>query len=182
MAARLSARNPNWRNWYATSARELECALPSNKVVGGLASPGIIQGLPASEWVSSLSLRLKAENTQALNRSLGIYISDDYGPTGPQPVGFILQIRGAVAQFIQTEGTEDSVKQGANVAIILNRDTLNKVIKEDGQPGDNSLQRAFSMYLKQGQIKMLKGTQGDLRQFTEYFDSKPITIPVLSGR
>jgi hypothetical protein len=113
--------NPNWRNWYISSAEEL-CGVFEGQppVVGGLTSPQIVAALPPAAWVNEWTMRLKAEVTAphgqgaqcpvldesqggasgdkiGVHQSLGFWFRDEKDPSADQAYG--LRIRCAIAAF-----------------------------------------------------------------------------------
>ncbi|XXF77940.1 alkyl sulfatase dimerization domain-containing protein [Myxococcaceae bacterium GXIMD 01537] len=171
--------NPNWRNWYAASSRELDCILPLSKVAGGLVSSTIITALPSSQWVQSLGLRLKAEETvkQGVNRSVGFYVRNETW-AGNAPSGSMLTVRKGVAQFNTTGSSEAAIK-AADVVLAMDRATMDALIQADGE---HTLAQTLKEKLESKQITLLKGTYAEAQAFVGWFDPKPIDIPVLSGR
>jgi alkyl sulfatase BDS1-like metallo-beta-lactamase superfamily hydrolase len=116
--------NPNWRNWYISSAQEL-CGLFQGMppIVGGLTSTQIVTALPPAAWVNSWTSRLKAEKTAPLgakgtcepgsasepgnssgngqggvHQSLGFLFLGDNRVAQPDQA-FALHVRCAIAEF-----------------------------------------------------------------------------------
>ncbi|ATB36246.1 lactamase [Cystobacter fuscus] len=166
--------NPNWRNWYAASSRELDCLLPLHEVNGGLVSSTIISALPGSHWVQSLGLRLIPGET---NQSLGFIIRNELGVPSPGTAGYTLTIRKAVAQFAQGS-TEDTLK-AATTVLDMDRSALDALIEADGT---NTLITTLQDQVAQKKIRAIKGNSDSAVTFLQNFDPKPIAIPVLSGR
>jgi alkyl sulfatase BDS1-like metallo-beta-lactamase superfamily hydrolase len=176
--------NPNWRNWYITSARELRGLTPKKAIQGGLTSPGIVAALPAGTWVNSWTMRLQAEKTmpatptgQGVEMSLGFWFPAPDQNQGGQ--GYVLNLRGAVAEFIETGSSEEAVRQ-ADVAISLPEEVLRQIIDAEG--GDGSAQETLSQAVADQRVRLLKGTPAQVRQFFSYFDPKPTSIQSLSNR
>lgn len=174
--------NPNWRNWYLTSARELRDLTPKKAIAGGLTSPGIVASLPAGIWVNSWTMRLQAEKTmpatptgKGVQMSFGFWFpAPDQGYGGE---GYVLNLRGAIAEFIETGASEDEVKR-ADVAISLPKDVLDQIITADAGDTQDALAKAIG----DQRVRLLKGTPQQVQQFFSYFDRKPTTIPSLSNR
>jgi len=176
--------NPNWRNWYLTSARELRDLTPKKAIQGGLTSPDIVASLPAGIWVNSWTMRLQAEKTmpatptgKGVEMSFGFWFpAPDQGYGGE---GYVLNLRGAIAEFIEAGSSEDAVRQ-ADVAISLPKDVLDQLIKAD--TGETDVQDALAQAIGDKRVRLLKGTPQQVQQFFSYFDRKPTTIPTLSSR
>ncbi len=176
--------NPNWRNWYLTSARELRDLTPKKAISGGLTSPDIVASLPAGIWVNSWTMRLKAEETmpatptgKGVQMSFGFWFpAPDQGYGGE---GYVLNLRGAIAEFIETGSSEEAVQQ-ADVAISLPKDVLNQLIKAD--TGDTGIQETLAQAIGDTRVHLINGTLKQVQQFFSYFDRKPTTIPTLSDR
>jgi alkyl sulfatase BDS1-like metallo-beta-lactamase superfamily hydrolase len=177
--------NPNWRNWYLTSARELRGLTPRKAITGGLTSPDIVASLPAGIWVNSWTMRLQAEKTmpatptgKGVEMSLGFWFpAPDQGYGGE---GYVLNLRGAIAEFIETGTSQEAVKQ-ADVAISLPKDVLDQIITADGGDGSGA-QEALAKAVGDKRVQLLKGTPQQVQQFFSYFDRKPTTLPPLSNR
>lgn len=172
--------NPNWRNWYAASSRELSCETLFSQITGGLVSPYIIAALPGNYWVQSFGWRLKAEETVAKNvqKSLAFFITQELGTNGGS-AGYMLTVRRGVAQFNETS-TLDSTVQQADIVLAMDRDTLNTLIIQGD--GYDKLLPVLGELAQQQKIKLAKGTLADAEVFLQWFDPKPVAVPVLSGR
>ena len=66
VAMAQTVTNPNWRNWYISSAQEL-CGLFQGMppVVGGLTSTQIVTALPPAAWVNSWTLAAQGREDRA---------------------------------------------------------------------------------------------------------------------
>lgn len=176
--------NPNWRNWYLTSSRELRGLTPRKAIEGGLTSPDIVASLPAGIWVNSWTMRLQAEKTMpATPTEKGVQMSFGFWFPAPNQgygdEGYVLNLRGAIAEFIETGSSRDELMQ-ADVAISLPKDVLDQLIKAD--TGDTSVQDTLTQAIGDKRVQLLKGTPQQVQQFFSYFDPKPTTIPSLSDR
>jgi alkyl sulfatase BDS1-like metallo-beta-lactamase superfamily hydrolase len=179
--------NPNWRNWYLTSARELNCPslLPRKAIKRGLISPGIVAALPAGVWVNSWTMRLKAEETQpkdsggkGVDTSLGFYFTGPNQGYGEQ--GFVLHIRGAIAEFLETGASRPAVEQ-ADVVIELTK-AAQDILVEAESNGDGDIVKAILALVQKGQIRLVKGTPEQVRTFFGYFEPQPTDMPALTLR
>lgn len=168
-----------------TSARELRGLTPKKAIAGGLTSPDIVASLPAGIWVNSWTMRLQAEKTmpatptgKGVEMSLGFWFpAPDQGYGGE---GYVLNLRGAIAEFIETGTSQEAVKQ-ADVAISLPKDVLDQIITADGGDGSGA-QEALAKAVGDKRVQLLKGTPQQVQQFFSYFDRKPTTLPSLSNR
>lgn len=88
--------NANWRNWYLTSARELDGSLDvgaaQRRLMAAIAAPDIIAALPAASILERLSVRLKAEETLDLHLVVGFRLTDS-------DEHLALEIRRGVVEF-----------------------------------------------------------------------------------
>ena len=91
-----ASMNINWRNWYLTSAMELEGKIRPVAVLQAMAqnfsSADVIAQWPPARLVEGLSVRLRAEDTGDINLVAGFRFAD----TGDEHA---LEIRRAIAQF-----------------------------------------------------------------------------------
>jgi alkyl sulfatase BDS1-like metallo-beta-lactamase superfamily hydrolase len=179
--------NPNWRNWYITSARELSCPslVPRHAIKRGLVSPGIVAALPAGVWVNSWTMCLKAEETQpkdpngkGVDTALGFYFVGPNQGYGEQ--GFVLHIRGAIAEFIETGASRQAAEQ-ADVVIELTKAAQDILVQAESE-GDGDIAKAILALVQKGQIRLVKGTPEQVRTFFGYFEPKPTDMPALTLR
>jgi len=98
----ITSTDPNWRNWYLTSAMEL--SLPDGKkfpaITGGLVSPDIQAALPPGAWVNSWTMRLnsdKSANAQPISAGFEFPATPGYSSEGTQR--FVLDVRRAVCEY-----------------------------------------------------------------------------------
>lgn len=150
--------NINWRNWYLTSARELEGNLTpagAQRRPGGqnFSPPDITKAFPSRALVEGLTVRLIAESTLDVNTTLGLEVRD----TGES---FSIEIRRGVAQI--HDGTLDA----AIATISMDRDYLNT-----NQLGIQSVADGISS----GDIEV-RGEPADVEKFFEYFEPAGGTI------
>jgi alkyl sulfatase BDS1-like metallo-beta-lactamase superfamily hydrolase len=198
--------NPNWRNWYISSAQEL-CGLFQGvpPVVGGLTSADIVTALPPSAWVNSWTSRLKAEKTApngpngtcepgdsqgGVHQSLGFLFLGD--PKVAQPdQAFALHIRCAIAEFdaLQAPVTADKADafEHVDLGISLTYDAWVALVKSvnasvacrEKEPFEKALQKA----LESGGVKVLKGSPQQVASFFhDYFDPPQETFQALTLR
>jgi len=206
VAMAQTVTNPNWRNWYISSAQEL-CGLFQGvpPVVGGLTAADIVTALPPAAWVNSWTSRLKAEKTAPLgsrgtcepgnprggvHQSLGFLFLGD--PRVAQPdQAFALHVRCAIAEFdvLQMPVTADKLDAFAHVdlGISMTYDAWVGLLKSmdasvacrDKEPFQKALQEA----LASGGVKVLKGSPEQVASFfRDYFDPPQATFQALTLR
>jgi alkyl sulfatase BDS1-like metallo-beta-lactamase superfamily hydrolase len=154
--------NINWRNWYLTSALELEgklaSALDAKKMANIFMPPDIVTNLPAAVSIKGWTTRLKAEQTLQVSMSLGFIFTD-------LQQQFALSIRRGICQFDKTLPID--------VDLIL---SLDKTIFDQIQLGNTD----FLSAIEKGDIK-LRGKSSELVRFLGYFEeagSSPISLTV----
>jgi alkyl sulfatase BDS1-like metallo-beta-lactamase superfamily hydrolase len=153
--------NINWRNWYLTSARELDgVRFDHSRMVS---RAGIVRALPTGVKIESMALRLAAERTLDLHMTMGFRLPDlgeDYA----------IEIRRGVAQF------HSICPDKVDVALILDEPCL----------GDILVGRlSFEEGLKTGKVKV-EGRMEDVVRFFGCFE-KPkradkIFLTLTNGR
>ncbi len=192
--------NPNWRNWYISSAQEL-CGLFAGMppVVGGLTASDIVTALPPAAWVNSWTSRLKAEKTMpagkdatcgpggersGVHKSMGFLFTGDNRVAEPEQA-FSLHIRCAIAEFaaLQTPANFDrmdlalSMTYDAWVTLLKSVDA--SVACRTEKPFESALQKA----LQEGGVKVVKGTPAEVQAFfRDYFDPPLTTFQALTLR
>ena len=156
-----ASMNINWRNWYLTSAKELEgqldAAVDAKKMASVFMPPDIVTAVPASVSINSWTSRLKAEDTLGIQMSLGFVFSD-------LDERYSLTIRRGICQF--DNGLIDN-------DITL---TLTKPIYDEVVLGKANLQDLVTS----GDAN-LKGDLNQLQEFLDYFEpagSSPISLTV----
>ena len=147
-----ASMNINWRNWYLTSALELEGRLDTLETAKKMADiftpPDILAEMPVDVSINTWTTRLKAEETLSVNRSLGFEFTDldeTYG----------LTIRRGICQF--------DVNPGNSMDMVL---TMTKPVFNQVVSGGTTIEEAVA----EGDIK-LTGNLHDLKQFLAYFET-----------
>jgi alkyl sulfatase BDS1-like metallo-beta-lactamase superfamily hydrolase len=144
--------NINWRNWYLTSAMELEGKLDQQVSARQMANifmpPDMIGALSADALISGWPSRLKAEETLVVELTLGIQLTDESQGMG-------LEIRGGVCQFHQRLPEENQI------IIELTRPLLNRALAGSA---------SFVDMIEKGDIK-LHGELAEFARFLSYFES-----------
>ena len=147
-----ASMNINWRNWYLTSAMELEGRLDTLETAKKMANifmpPDILAEMPVDVSINAWTTRLKAEQTLSVNRSLGFEFPDlneSYG----------LTIRRGVCQFDANPETR--------MDMVL---TMTKPVFDEVQSGAVTIEEA----VVKGDIR-LTGNMDDLKRFLGYFET-----------
>ena len=155
-----ASMNINWRNWYLTSALELEGRLDTLETAKKMADiftpPDILAEMPVDVSINTWTTRLKAEETLSVNRSLGFEFTDldeTYG----------LTIRRGICQF--------DVNPGNSMDMVL---TMTKPVFNAVLSGATTIEEA----VVKGDIR-LTGDMDELKQFLGYFETpgaEPISL------
>jgi len=165
--------NNNWRNWYLTSAQELDGSIDHSKGVD-LQAPDLIRAFPTSELINGMRFRLAAEKTLDVNMTFGIRLPDIGEAYG-------LEIRRGVAQFHET------LPEDADVLLELDRSLLESILLGEldlaGKTGIHPYtpQLGLISTLESGKAKITRGTPDDLKRFFSYFDPlshEPIPLTI----
>ena len=149
--------NINWRNWYLSSALELEgklADLDSKKMANIFTPPDIVTTLPVAVSIRGWTSRLKAEEILSVSMSLGFIFTD-------LKQQYSLTIRRGVCQFDQ------SLPVDADLLISLDKKVFDQI-----QMGFTD----FLTAIEKGEIK-LKGKSSELERFLGYFE-EPGTSPI----
>ena len=109
--------NNNWRNWYLTSAKELDRTIDFSKRLN-IVAPDLLRAFPTAELINGLRFRLQAENTLNVHMTMGFRLPD-------VDEGFGLEIRRGVAQF------HNSLPENADVVLEIDRSTLESLLLRD---------------------------------------------------
>ena len=147
-----ASMNINWRNWYLTSAMELEGRLDTLQTAKQMANiftpPDILAEMPVDVSINAWTTRLKAEQTLSVNRSLGFEFTDldeTYG----------LTIRRGVCQFDANPGKD------MDMVLSMTKPVFNEVVS-----GSTTIEEA----VVEGRIK-LTGNPDELKRFLGYFET-----------
>jgi alkyl sulfatase BDS1-like metallo-beta-lactamase superfamily hydrolase len=154
--------NTNWRDWYISSARELEKSLNSMVTLASmssLAAPDIVKQLPVSKFFEAMTVRLDPVKTADVHLTVAFRITD----IGR---GYALEVRRGVAQLHETLTVQ------ADVTVNLTMNDLQGTILR---------QTTFADALKAGEIKA-EGKQEELARFFGFFDSPASETPALTAR
>ena len=165
--------NNNWRNWYLTSAQELDGTIDYSKALD-IQAPDLMRAFPTSEFIRGLRFRLQAENTLDVNMTMGFSVPDVNEAYG-------VEIRRGVAQF------HEFLPENADVVMEMDRATLDSMLAGDmealgidgAQPA--SPQATLVAIFQSGKAKLTRGTAEDFQRFFSYFDpvsTEPIALTI----
>jgi len=150
-------KNINWRNWYLTSAMELDGSLDMTKAqqMPGqrFASPDVLQALPTGIIIEGLTLKLMAEKTFDVHMTLGFEITD-------AGEGYGIEIRRGVAQF------HDGLPSRTDVTLVMKKSFLNNHLLNE---------KTVEKGIESGEISV-KGDRPDVERFFGYFESEAVPI------
>jgi linear primary-alkylsulfatase len=154
--------NTNWRDWYISSARELERSLNSMVTLAAtssLAAHDILKQLPIAKLLEGMTVRLDPVNTADVHLTVGFSFTD----TGR---GYALEVRRGIAQL------HESLPAQVDVTLNLTVDDLHRIVLR---------QTTFADALKAGQIKA-DGRTAELARFFGFFDGPASEPPPLTAR
>ncbi len=154
--------NTNWRNWYLTSARELDGTL--NKAfaattLASLGAPEIMRALPFSKFFEALTVRLDPVKSADAQLTVAFRITDarqDYA----------VEVRRGVAQVHET------LPAKVDVTLNLTAAVMQRVIAR---------QTTLAAALQAGEIKA-DGNVALLARFNSFFDPPASEAPALTAR
>jgi alkyl sulfatase BDS1-like metallo-beta-lactamase superfamily hydrolase len=154
--------NINWRNWYITSARELDGSL--NKVaavavMSSLAAPDILQALPVVKFFESMTVRLDPVKSADANVTMAFRFTD----TGNV---YAVEVRRGIAQV------HESLPKKVDATLVLTTPQLHRVMAR---------QTTFAQMLQAGEIKA-EGNVATLARFNSFFDAPATEAPQLTIR
>ena len=197
VAMSQTVTNPNWRNWYISSAQEL-CGLFQDvpPVVGGLVASDIVAALPPAAWVNAWTSRLKAEKTAPLGKDAtcgdggGVHQSMGFQFTGDGRVAdpdqaYSLHVRCAIAEFAELPAPIDASKLDLAVSMTWQSwsDLLKSVDAAVACREKEPFLSALGKAIQDGGVKVLKGTPGQVEAFfRDYFDPPQATFQRLTLR
>lgn len=166
--------NNNWRNWYLTSAVELDGTIDFSKRLD-LQAPDMLRAFPTAKLIDSFRYRLEAENTLDVNMTMGFRFPDVDEEFG-------LEIRRGIVQF--TEYMPDA----ADVVLEMDRATLMGLLTGELEivgPHEplvlETPRDKFVALLQSGEVRLTTGSPEDFARFFSYFEpisTAPIRITV----
>jgi alkyl sulfatase BDS1-like metallo-beta-lactamase superfamily hydrolase len=154
--------NTNWRDWYISSARELERSLNSIVTLAAtssLAAPDILKQLPISKLLEGMTVRLDPLKTADVHLTVGFRFTD----TGRSCA---LEVRRGIAQLHESSPAE------VDVTLNLTVNDLHRIMLR---------QTTFADALRTGDIKA-DGKQAELARFFGFFDAPASAAPPLTAR
>jgi len=165
--------NTNWRNWYLTSAKELDGTIDFSKRLD-IQAPDMLRAFPTSELIKGFRYRLKAEDVLDVYMTMGFRFPDVDEEFG-------LEIRRGIVQFYE------SMPDGADVVLEMDRATLMGLLLGEldiaGKTGvhPESPQDALVALFESGDARLTRGSPEDFARFFSYFESvstEPIPITI----
>ncbi len=154
--------NINWRNWYITSARELDGVLNKSVAMGvmsSLAAPEIVRQLPISKFFEAMTVRLDPVKSADAHLTIAFRIMD-------KGEAYALEVRRGVAQLHET------LPAKTDVTLNLTTQQIQRIIAR---------QATFLNLLQSGEIKA-EGDAALLARFYSFFDQPANEAPPLTAR
>ncbi len=146
-----SSMNINWRNWYLTSAMELEgqldAAIDAQTMAKIFMPPDIATEMPVDVSIHSWTSRLKAEDTYHVNMSLAFKFTD----LGEE---YALTVRRGVCQF------DRAFSEDADLVLTLSKPQFDSILLGETD---------FDQAVADGDV-VLEGQPEELRRFLGYFE------------
>jgi alkyl sulfatase BDS1-like metallo-beta-lactamase superfamily hydrolase len=158
----FKTENTNWRDWYISSARELDRSLnplATTAAMSSLAAPDILKQLPIGKFFEAMTVRLDPVKTADVHLIVAFRITD----TGR---GYAIEVRRGIAQL------HESLPPQADVTVSLTLNDLQRIILR---------QTTFPDALRSGEIKAA-GPQQELARFFGFFDAPATEPPALTAR
>lgn len=155
-------QNTNWRNWYITSARELDGTMNKAVAAGAmssLAAPEIMQQLPPGKFFEALTVRLDPLKSADVHLTAAFRITDT-------AQSYALEIRRGVAQL------HEMAPPSAEVTLHLTQAQMQRIIAR---------QTTFANLLQAGEIRA-DGNVALLARFNSFFDPPVAAPPALTAR
>lgn len=184
-----SALDPNWSDWYSTSANELieggspqDCFNPFAPI--GLVSAVTQSNVPLGDWVNSWTWRLDGRKAAAAGAGeiMGFWFDPTEQDFGPQ--GYVLELRHGIAEYIEWKGTKEAFRDKVTVAVEMSQETLIELILGRATTHARGSQASPAAFLSkgvdQGGVKFLKGDRQALEAFFQYFEDWPACWPLVT--
>jgi alkyl sulfatase BDS1-like metallo-beta-lactamase superfamily hydrolase len=165
--------NNNWRNWYLTSAQELDGTIDFSKRLD-IQAPDMLRAFPTSELINGFRYRLKSEDTLDVYMTMGFRFPDVDEEFG-------LEIRRGIVQFYET------LPDAADVVLEMDRATLMGLLLGEldiaGKTGvhPDSPQAALAALFQSGDARLTRGSAEDFARFFSYFEpvsNEPIALTI----
>lgn len=146
--------NNNWRNWYITSAQELEGTIDYSKRID-LQAPDLVKVFPAKNILQGLRFNIDAEKAVKDNVLMTMAVTIEGEGS------YALTIRNGVVEFVER------MPENADFALTMDKMTMLGMLT-----GKVSMEKAIA-----GGAMKLDGKSADAEKFFSYFD-KPSKDPV----
>ena len=154
--------NTNWRNWYITSARELDGTLSkafAATTLNSLGAPEIMRALPFGKFFEALTVRLDPVKSADAHLTVAFRITD-------ANQGYGVEVRRGVAQV------HENLPGNADVTLNLTTPLMQRVIAR---------QTTLAAAVQAGEIKA-EGNVALLARFNSFFDPPASEAPALTAR
>ena len=183
------ALDPNWSDWYYTSANELiqggspeACFNRFGPV--GLVSAVTQSAVPLGDWVNSWTWQLDGRKaaTAGAGEIMGFWFEPTNQDFGPE--SYVLELRHGIAEYIEWKGTEEAFRDKVTVAVAMSQETLVDLILDRAKAHASGSQASPEAFLlegvDQGNVKFLKGDAQALKAFFQYFEAWPACWPLVT--
>lgn len=167
-----SKTNNNWRNWYLTSANELDGTIDYSKALD-ISAPDLLVAFPSMNLIESFRFKIDPEKAKGVNTFLSIEFTD-------LNEGYTLEIRNGIVEI------HDKLIADSGVKISLTRAFLNRIFLGEmevtgveGEPNFSPGAAVLIEGISSGEITLSNGTAEDVKTFFSYFDEKdpnPVTL------
>ncbi len=154
--------NTNWRNWYITSARELDGTLNqavAAATMNSLSAPEIMRALPFNKFFEALTVRLDPVKSADAHLTVAFRLTD-------ANQSYAVEVRRGVAQV------HESSPLKADVTLQLTTAVMQRIITRE---------TSFAAALQAGEIKA-EGDVTTLARFNSFFDQPASAAPALTAR
>ena len=154
--------NTNWRNWYITSARELDGTLNkqiASATTASLAAPDILRQLPLGKFFDAMSVRLDPVKSRDARLTVAFRVTDANQT-------YAVEVRRGVAQIHEGQPPK------ADVTLSFTTALMQRIIAR---------QTTFLGAYQAGEVKV-EGNALLLARFYGFFDPLPNEAPALTAR
>ncbi|MEM7357354.1 MAG: alkyl sulfatase dimerization domain-containing protein, partial [Acidobacteriota bacterium] len=128
------ALDPNWSDWYFTSANELLEVEKSGSCFNPFAPVGLVSTVtqtevPLGDWVNSWTWQLDGHRAAdaGADTILGFWFDPTTQDFGPQ--GYVLELRHGIAEYSEWTGTQEAFRQKVDVGVQMSQDTLVELVR-----------------------------------------------------
>lgn len=159
--------NTNWRNWYMTSALELEGKLDYSKAIN-LQAPDLVKVFPLGAIFEGLRFRVDGQKLakDKVNMTLGITISD-------KNADYSMTLRNGIMEFSETRPAKADIQLTLTTAVLASILT----VTPEGDKHSPALHAPIDKLhaaIEGNDVTLVTGGLDDLNKFFSYFD-KPNT-------